>query len=68
MMTREENVKDYYARHLRRKLLCNETGEVFSKFKSWCKRNGVHYSKYYLNRSLNENTKYHRNGLFIYQN
>lgn len=60
MMTRAENVKDYYKQHsFRPTFICNETGEKFKSFKSWCKRNGIHYSKYYLNKSLNEKSKYH---------
>lgn len=34
-------------------------GEIFHNFKSWCKRNGIYCSKYYLKKHLMEGGKYH---------
>lgn len=46
-----------------RKLKCNQTGEIITRFKTWCKKNNVPYSRYYLMRHLRGLDKiYHRSG------
>ena len=53
MMTREENIKDWFERNKSRHhhFTCEETGERFNSFKAWCKRNGVLFNRYQFKKS-----------------
>lgn len=60
MMSKEDNIKDYYLNKKEKTTYkCNETNEIFKSFKAWCRRNKVYYSKYYLMKSLADNSKYY---------